>query len=363
MQHQSSVQVSHAAVMRRIKDRLQAVAAVLPRGSRAVFLDYPVYLNIGDLLIHHGTDVFLKEQGVDVLWQRHVARFYTFRGMNWDDMTPVQSAWDDLRNLPKDVALVFQGGGNTGDIYHQHQRFREDAIRAFPDRRIVLCPQSIHFNHEAGLDRFRTVLDGHPDLAVFVRDQASKDMLSGLKREAELAPDMAHALWGTRYPETGVPLGRGELRQTRRDVESVNDQASAFDWDQIATPDDPLFKTVRRFVGPRMPLVPDDIRLAVWKRYRSYVIGRAEAVFARHARIATDRLHGTILALLMSREVVAMDNSYGKVQRYVQAWAEDTPLLERFGAKPLPADAMLANTGASPNPSPGLATRPLGSTA
>jgi pyruvyl transferase EpsO len=46
------------------------------------------------------------------------------------------------------------------------------------------------------------------------------------------------------------------------------------------------------------------------------------------SRIATDRLHGAILARLAGRPVTLIDNSYGKVTAYYEAWWQDDPAVE-----------------------------------
>ena len=41
--------------------------------------------------------------------------------------------------------------------------------------------------------------------------------------------------------------------------------------------------------------------------------------------MVTDRLHAALLALLMGRTVIALDNFYGKIRRYLAAWFPGMP--------------------------------------
>lgn len=43
--------------------------------------------------------------------------------------------------------IILQGGGNLGDLWSNHQKFREYIISKYRDRPIVIMPQSIYFEH------------------------------------------------------------------------------------------------------------------------------------------------------------------------------------------------------------------------
>ena len=81
-----------------------------PPGSEIIYLEYPVYSNIGDLLICLGTELWFRRSGITVLGRWNIFNF-TFP------------------KISDTVILLCQGGGNFGDMYPQ-QAFREAASAA-----------------------------------------------------------------------------------------------------------------------------------------------------------------------------------------------------------------------------------------
>jgi exopolysaccharide biosynthesis predicted pyruvyltransferase EpsI len=53
------------------------------------------------------------------------------------------------------------------------------------------------------------------------------------------------------------------------------------------------------------------------------------AMIAPGRMLVTDRLHGHILACLLGRPNVVVDNSYGKVGAFVECWTKESPLVHR----------------------------------
>ena len=56
-------------------------------------------------------------------------------------------------------------------------------------------------------------------------------------------------------------------------------------------------------------------------------VARGLRLLSRGQTIATDRLHGHILALLLDIPHVVFDNDYGKIGRYVATWTQGSPRL------------------------------------
>lgn len=149
--------VSPSTVMQSLRDRVGTIARLIPRDRPVVYLDYPVHTNIGDLLIEQGTDRFFEEARYNVVERRSAHDFC-----------------DCVRSkVPSDATIVLHGGGNFGDLYELHQPFRERVIEGFPQHRIVMLPQTIHFQSPERLRRAVEVFSRHDNLTVCVRDYAS----------------------------------------------------------------------------------------------------------------------------------------------------------------------------------------------
>src|SRR3546814_13507189 len=56
----------HATRMLSLKARLQALRELVPLDRPVVYLDYPVHLNIGDLLINLGTEEWFGSAGYEI---------------------------------------------------------------------------------------------------------------------------------------------------------------------------------------------------------------------------------------------------------------------------------------------------------
>ena len=75
---------------------------ILDGEKNIIYVDYPVYLNVGDLAIYHGTQRCFERLGVNILgsWS-----FYNF----------------SFPKLANSTIIFCQGGGNFGDLYF-HQK-------------------------------------------------------------------------------------------------------------------------------------------------------------------------------------------------------------------------------------------------
>lgn len=280
-------------------------------GSSVDYLDIPCHENIGDLLIFLGTLKFLAKHQVEI-----------------SRMQPFLTAQPTERG---DSIILLHGGGNLGDIYPHHQKFREDIIRRNHHRRIIVLPQSIYFKSIKKFDEARRVFNRHPDLHLFVRDQTSLELAKHLSINAILCPDMAHQLYpiGANAPR----IAGKELYLIRRDAESKwgsqpkPSKLSTLDWPDIT----PKHYVVRRKLSmfmaktgwpPLLGLVP---RTIIFNSIR--LQEKAATLFANYNLIHTDRLHGHILACLMNIPSTVIDNSYGKNHSYINAWTSASPLV------------------------------------
>ena len=122
----------------------------------------------------------------------------------------------------RDVDLLFlQGGGNFGDLWPRHQHFRESVLRQFPQKKIVQLPQSIFFKDPDKLATATTIINGHPNFTLMVRDRvADLTARQQFTCQVVLTPDMAFMI--------------GKVgRHARPDCKSLclirNDQESRFE--------------------------------------------------------------------------------------------------------------------------------------
>ena len=304
--------------MDRLAAKLDICAAVL-RG-RLVYLDYPVHNNVGDLLIWKGTRAFFKRHQLPVSGQ-----------FSLNNIGPRAR-----RALAVCDTICFHGGGNLGDLWPRHQTLREEIIAAYPHKRIVILPQSVHFASRRALDKATDIFRAHPDLHIFVRDLHSLATLEAKSvRNVQLCPDMAHALWGS--VSAPAPTAPAPLYLFRRDQEAATlpPEAALYkeqsvDWDDLMTG----FTARAYHLAQRIDLADGGKgrnrlpALGIWKAVSDLLIRRGVSLFAPHQTIVTNRLHAAILAALLQRECVIYDNSYGKISTYFDCWLRGVPGLE-----------------------------------
>lgn len=283
---------------------------VIPPGARVGYIDYPMHINVGDLLIYLGAMDFFAANG-----NRIVSSFCIF-----DANT---SAYDSLEAC--DV-IVCHGGGNFGDIYPRHQRLREEAVRRYPHKPVVVMPQSFHFGSETAMRDSAAVFRRHDNVTIAVRDLPSRDTArKHFTDRVVLLPDMAHRLYDRFAPQRGA-RGTRPLQLMRRDAEAtdatVDAGRDACDWNDL------LPFTEKARIGRHRAASQAAGRLGLhfpsilFQHHATVdrVIGDLASRLSARNPWVTSRLHGAIFGLLLGRDVTLHDNSYGKNSRYFTQW-------------------------------------------
>lgn len=308
--------------MDKLKNTLSVIDAVVPPGSKVVYLDIPLHLNVGDLLIYKGTEQFFKERNYQVL-----ARRTDKTSMKW---------LSENRNLPKDVILLMHGGGNFGDLYGHHQRLREAVVENFPHHKIVYMPQTVHFKDKSKMLQSAQIIRQHKNLTIFCRDERSKKILEEhFCKDVRLCPDMAHALWNVFPKQSASDIKRDTLWMIRKDIEETKVDGlpgmpgpEGFeDWEDICTDQDRSktqvylnFERVNRTLSTRLFNTPQK-----WSDYTDTLVNRVNDYFMSHDTVVTSRMHGHILCCLLGVKTKLLDNSYGKNSGYYASWTKDVP--------------------------------------
>lgn len=292
----------------------EALLDVLEGEKNVAVLDFPGHMNVGDSMIWAGEMAYLRAVGVNIRYTCDIERF----------------SISALRRAHPKGPILLHGGGNLGDIWPRFQDFREDVVRAFPDRKIVQLPQTLYFGSENRAAQANRIFGNHRDLTVLLRDnnsiERSRRYLPSVR--TMFAPDMALGWTPSSAPSDST---RGILILARRDSEAKRNVAGlegalsqlapveADDWGLTGRS---LAKwkaaripgsVVRRFKTlHKVPVSSFVLDCA----YRSMLMMNLHAgtdAFKNRSLIVTDRLHAHVLAALMGIPHVVLDNSYGKV--------------------------------------------------
>lgn len=295
---------------------LDALKAAIDVSRPVALLDLPVHTNVGDHMILAGEIAYLERLGVRIGYVCDVRRF---------DASILRS------RMPEGTVLV-HGGGNFGDIWLEHQSFRELVARELVDYPIVQLPQTVYFSDLQNAIRANEILGSHPRYTLMVRDRASVDrverQLPDLK--ATFVPDMALG-WSPERIPVDSPKGKHTIVLARTDKESAESLTSMvtpllagedriIDWHMA--PWTRTKYTVGRIPGKlsnggndsmKRRLLYPLIRKGYGMINRSNLDAGMQLLSGADV-VVTDRLHAHILATLMGIPNIAMDNSYGKVR-------------------------------------------------
>nr|MBA5586884.1 polysaccharide pyruvyl transferase family protein [Anaerobacillus isosaccharinicus]QOY38683.1 polysaccharide pyruvyl transferase family protein [Anaerobacillus isosaccharinicus] len=293
--------------MEEIMSNLEILKSVIPKKAKVIYLEYPIFANVGDLLIMKGTEEFFKIHELQVIGR------YTKNNFNY------------TKEIPEDCIILCHGGGNFGDLYSVHQLNREKIIESYPDHKIVVLPQTIYFENNEHLNRAKQIFNQHNNLHVFTRDKRSYEFAKEyFTVNIYLSPDMAHFLWPLSYSSE---IKNNVLYFLRTDQEANNGLQrmqfceKSLDWGSMLTlTEKALIKIIAAF-GKLDKLLNNVLPIAaIWKKYSDYLISKSFKVFSEHEKIVTSRLHGHIMACLLNKENLLLDNSYGKNSEYFKAW-------------------------------------------
>jgi pyruvyl transferase EpsO len=300
----------------------QVIAEWIPPGSDVLIVDVPVNRNVGDLFILAATHALLQRLQCRIVYAAGVRDYRTARAR---------------RAATPNAIIVGLGGGNFGDLYPRYQGLRERVVADFPDRRVVVLPQTMHFRDPRALDRTVSLLGRHHNLYIAARDPGSADIARHITPNVRLLPDIVDATSAALASKANERARRLELSSHLRDEQVLyllrrdREGGGAPPMNGIDWPD--LFPRFHRRLALMALLLPTaPLPLArrlhgAWTRYASTLLSDGCRLFEQANRVVTDRLHGAILARLAGRPVTLHDNSYGKLAAYYRAWWSADPTM------------------------------------
>lgn len=292
------------------------VNAISPLISqRFALLDFPDHGNVGDSAIWLGElALFRKLAGSR---PGYVCAFH-----NLDEAA--------LRAAVPEGTIFLHGGGNFGDIWNHHQHFREDVINRFRDRPIVQLPQSIHFADPARIAITARAIARHPAFTLLVRDEPSLELARRhFECPVHLCPDSAFAI-GSRKPDAPKVDVLAMLRTDKERAQGfpAYPGVPVEDW---LIDDTAIVRRVKAAATIRAwtALAPSAARASAYEAAAHYRVERGFRQIAQGRAIVTDRLHVHILSLLLGRPHAVLDNHYGKIARFLDAFTGNSPLVHR----------------------------------
>lgn len=312
--------------LEQLRHETRAVLQALVGPHRDVaLLDFPNHQNVGDTMIWRGELDHLAGLGLRVRYRSDIQRF----------------SRELLDKLVPDGPILLHGGGNFGDLWPDFQRFREQVVSLYPNRRVIQLPQSIEFRDPAAASAANEVFGQHGDFHLLVRDWQSHARARATLPDVQVQFCHDAALgWqprsqGLRTDETvdvlvlarrdherGIGISRFvPTRPGRRDRTA--------DWG-LSGIDGLLWRLARVPLGlartvPKLATIPayyPAMSLA-YRALEALNLRDGLRLFRGSRVIATDRLHAHVLALLLQKPHVVVDNNYGKIAGVMNASTGD----------------------------------------
>lgn len=310
----------HIVVERQAKLLSEHYRRFLQSGQPYALVDFPSHSNVGDSAIWAGEMRLLRE----------------IAGREPDYICDLKSYdREELRSSVPDGPVLIHGGGNFGDIWPRHHEFRLKLMADFPGRLLVQLPQSIHFNDREWVRATAKAIAAHGGFHLMVRDAHSQAIaVEQLGIEPMLTPDSAFALGPL---HTRGAADRDVMALLRTDSEGVERSVDALeslphvliaDWLAEGRSSKASFRRSQIQSALRLRFSGQERRLDYYNRLVDWRVERGLHLLSRGRLVITDRLHAHILSSLMGIPHVALDNSYGKISSYINAWTHDYAGLE-----------------------------------
>lgn len=276
------------------------------------YLDVPYHSNIGDSLIWQGTLGLLAALPYKCLGMHS---FQTF----------------EFPEISDGIVLVLHGGGNFGNLYIQHQRFRKRVIEAYPRNKIIMLPQTVYYYGAGAIREDSKVFRKHKNLYLCARDKYSYSFLHRyhFSDHILLLPDMAFCINKDVLSKLSLPQTKKTLLFQRTDKEKIElvDITKAlsvpydvFDWPNYEVPG-PVLNRIKESINS------NDYKEADRIAFEEYLPARLKAgieLISQYRTVYSNRLHGAILSILLKKDVTIIDNKYGKNIQYYDTWLKGT---------------------------------------
>ncbi len=282
-----------------------------------VLLDVPYYDNFGDTLIWEGTEIFLKKLPYKCLHKTNT------EGYN-----------DEV--YADNVIILLQGGGNFGDLWRYFSEFRMRVIRNNPNNKIIILPQTIHYNDIEVLKSDAAFFSKHNNVTICARDNVSYSIIkNNFTNPVLLLPDMAFFIDAKKYSR-GEQKGKTLfLKRNDQELKSnlwpsfIPRDADVSDW---PSPDETFINVLFIKLKKTASRVDKYLLKGTLTKYRDcycqLILKRHYLNFAvrfldNYEFVYSTRLHVFILSFLLEKNIDIIDNSYGKNSSFYNTWLSD----------------------------------------
>lgn len=198
--------------------------------------------------------------------------------------------------------IIFQSGYTTTDLGGFADEMHCQVIKALPEAKILMMPQTIFFERENRRKRTAQIYNSNPNMLFLARDKVSYEMALSMFPDLTvmLYPDIVTTLIGTKFytsARDGILFccrDDSEKFYSDAEINNLMEQCSAYA--QVQRTD--TTKSVDR--------------KNIIKNASDYILAEIEQ-FSHYKVIITDRYHGTIFSLIAGTPVIIIKTTDHKV--------------------------------------------------
>lgn len=264
------------------------------------------YGNLGDVAITYAQHLFLQKT------------YPTYQVIE----IPISQTLQGIIQLRKQIQacdiITTVGGGNTGDMYHQIEHFRQLVIQNFPDNPVISFPQTIDFSStETGRRRLKkaiAVYGKHKQLTLIARELKSYDYYKKhFHNKVLLLPDIVTTL------DRSIPefQRKGAIICLRKDKEKKISEQQEIELTNYVKERFKTFTYYDTHVGGQGLTMKKKITelFQIWEAFKKTEL------------VITDRLHGMIFCHITNTPALVFLNNNHKIEQSYK-WIAHNPRIK-----------------------------------
>lgn len=286
----------------KLKKRLKMLRKSRENKDECIFLvlNIPSHGNMGDQLI-----AYAEKQLLESSFQNVQIEYFT--------TGELECGVKLMKNIVQQQDVLFiTGGGFLGSIYPDEEKRFQDVMRFFPNNKIILFPQTFHYDGSSSLLEETIELQKHcSQLVVSTREKSSYDFIKSHfdKAIVLLLPDVATTLNFSHY----ASKREGICICSRDDREKAPQSCLLFE------------ETLKWAKENNVPISHFDtqVQYPVSATMRANEIDKLIKIVSSSRMVVTDRLHGMIYSIITGTPVFAADNTTHKISGSIDSWFKD----------------------------------------
>lgn len=287
-----------------------------------ILLDLPYFSNVGDILIWQSAKDLLKEVPYKCIYSANIETY-------------------KKKEIPYKAIVIFMGGGNWGDLWIRHQKFRQRVLNDYPYNKIVQLPQSAYWKDTDAMVYDSKLFSNHrAPIILMAREKKTFNLFQEEYPFAKsvLVPDLVLSFNVQNYckrHKIKIIDGKGKLLVQRCDSEknpyqpklSGENFAEISDWPCMknALLEDKVYNVIMKFVSFTMPqAIMAKLRDFFFQNILIHAYIKSGINYLnKFETIYSTRLHAAVLAWLLGKQTFIIDNSYGKCSGVYNEWVSD----------------------------------------